>query len=173
MRLIYCQNVCFRWFIAETWSTCYKYLNIHLAICFSLVCHTLSLRGFNVRLVAMLVCNIHCYYVSPPTPIPLIYFFITTGPNGDVITSYTQIGPFVWHFIFGCQLTASYSFLTSDLLLPFTGKYVAFLFNTGAINLVNFGENAPLNIPAGKTYGDYYYWIAAPVLDNGWKYTFC
>jgi hypothetical protein len=92
------------------------------------------------------------------------------GPNGDVITSYTQIGPFVWHFIFGCQLTASYSFLTSDLLLPFTGKYVAFLFNTGAINLVNFGENAPLNIPAGKTYGDYYYWIAAPVLDNGWKF---
>ena len=51
------------------------------------------------------------------------------GPKGDVITTYTQIGPFAWHYIFGAQLTASYDFLTSDLLLPFTGKYVAFLFN--------------------------------------------
>eukprot|EP00026_Physarum_polycephalum_P002700 Phypoly_transcript_02708.p1 GENE.Phypoly_transcript_02708~~Phypoly_transcript_02708.p1 ORF type:complete len:605 (+),score=75.81 Phypoly_transcript_02708:816-2630(+) len=95
------------------------------------------------------------------------------GPQGDVITSYTQIGPFTWHFIFGAQLTASYNFLTSDLLLPFSGQYVAFLFNSTDdkdIKLVNFDTSTPLQIPAGSTYGDAYYWIASPVLDNGWVF---
>lgn len=53
-----------------------------------------------------------------------------SGPQGDVITTYTQIGSFFWHYIFGCELTANYEFLTTDLLAPFSGKYVAFLYNS-------------------------------------------
>lgn len=95
------------------------------------------------------------------------------GPQGDVITSYTQVGPYTWHFVFAAELTASYDFLTTDLLLPFSGKYVAFLFNAtddSTISVVPFGEGAPLAIPAGSNYGDAYLWIASPVLDNGWVF---
>ncbi len=55
--------------------------------------------------------------------------FILTGPQGDVITTYTQIGDSAWHFVFAAELNKPYNFLVTDLLLPFSGKYFAFLFN--------------------------------------------
>lgn len=40
-----------------------------------------------------------------------------------------MIGTDVWHYVFAAELTAPYGFLTTDLLLPTVGKYVAYLFN--------------------------------------------
>lgn len=93
------------------------------------------------------------------------------GPQGEVITSYTAIGSFTWHFAYGVQLTAPYKFLSTDVLLPLVGQYYAFLFNnTNPANfqVVPFGASSPVLIPQGETYGDGYLWIFAPVLDNGW-----
>jgi hypothetical protein len=100
--------------------------------------------------------------------------FGSGGPNGDVITTYTALGPYVWHYVFSANLKTAYDFSVKDLLVPTSAglqmRAVFYDQTKLSFNLVSsFSEGQALNITVGNL-AKPNLWVIAPVFQNGWVY---
>lgn len=133
--------------------------------------------GCSNRTLLLATCNADGLLLRSSKPAtPIERYFGSSPPQGEVWTTFSDISSIRFAYLLSVSLTASFTVVPDDVLLPDDVSYVAFSYDdVNLSSLQRFSPSSPIvlqSTPGGSINGKQYweFWRAAPELVGGWAF---